>query len=303
MLVLPRRRGPTGFTLIELLVVIAIIAILIALLVPAVQKVREAAARTQSTNNLKQLALAVHACNDQYRYLPAGMGFFPKGATSTTATPALHGTLFYFLLPYIEQTDVYNATTGHSATSTAVIQTFLAPLDPSLTGDERAINSIGVSAGLCSYESNGYLFTGDSGARCYFLGNCPAPNGDTADSGQLYAEIPRSIPDGTTQTLLIMERYAFNCYYNPGIYGNRTWGDDQGGPSLWSPILIHASIFEVAPDVGLQSCYVPQTFTATGGLQAALVDGSVRTISHGVNPTTWWRLLLPDDGLDAGSAW
>ena len=64
------RQRRTGFTLIELLVVIAIIAILIALLVPAVQKVREAAARTQSINNLKQIALAFHSYHDQNNELP-----------------------------------------------------------------------------------------------------------------------------------------------------------------------------------------------------------------------------------------
>jgi prepilin-type N-terminal cleavage/methylation domain-containing protein len=153
-----------GFTLIELLVVIAIIAILIALLVPAVQKVREAAARTQSTNNLKQISLAVHAAHDAVGKFPPTDGFFTNTWTNQAMVPPVNwangqagivwnhpqtwgnppngnqapsprGPIFYWLLPFVEQQNLYksmNDSTGWDSGASTPVATYQAPSDPTL---------------------------------------------------------------------------------------------------------------------------------------------------------------------------
>jgi|GEM_PF-297414 len=132
--VLRTARTPrTAFTLIELLVVIAIIAILIGLLLPAVQKVREAAARTQCTNNMKQLGIAMHACHDATGTFP-----FEDGPGSVPANGLCPPSIYVQILPYIEQGNLYqqmyNQTGGLNnfignqlLANTVVVKTFLCP--------------------------------------------------------------------------------------------------------------------------------------------------------------------------------
>src|SRR5262245_57202479 len=113
------RRERTGFTLIELLVVIAIIAILIGLLLPAVQKVREAAARMKSANNLKQLALAVHNYEGTVGKLPGNAETMPNG---------LRVSCHWLLLPYVEQKNLQDisgvSNASYLANAKTIVPTF-----------------------------------------------------------------------------------------------------------------------------------------------------------------------------------
>jgi len=288
-----------GFTLIELLVVIAIIAILIALLVPAVQKVREAAARTQSENNLKQIGIAVHAINDDYKKLPPALGFFPNNPNwnnfNWAGPPATYAPITYYLLPYIEQQNIYKPA-NWSVQWTAyhqIVPTYIAPSDPTAPSDgliqDNWTNNPSTQAawggGALSYSANSFAF-------------------GVTDGGS--ARIPATFRDGTSNTIIFAERYSV-C----GLY-RHIWNNDASGAhgNIQNPDLndvyfgqpSYQSLPQWAPADADCNPFLLQSYSA-GGILVGLGDGSVRTVNPSISLTTWQNAITPADGNILGPDW
>ena len=238
----PRRRG--AFTLIELLVVIAIIAILIALLVPAVQKVREAAARTQCLNNLKQMALGCQGYHDANKRLPYGRRY-DMWDTYTWTT---------LILPYIDQAPVYagfttlqsapfaasypgpNGPIGNNAilraSREAIIPVYTCPSNNGLISNEIGSTDYGFYRGNyrgCVGSGDMYGRSTDATAGPWGLGVFGVLSGQSTDTGAAVATrkvTMTGITDGTSNTLLISEGLMSNVMPGWGgplgeiVYGN-----------------------------------------------------------------------------------
>jgi prepilin-type N-terminal cleavage/methylation domain-containing protein len=254
---LARRRG---FTLIELLVVIAIIAVLIGLLLPAVQSVRQAAARAQSQNNLKQMGIAIHNIVGTFNgKVPNSVGAFPS---TTTAS------IFYNMLPYVEQQNIQTGgAVGNVSGASSPIKLFEAPQDVTNPG----------GLGLTSYASNASLFNTQTNSGVAGLPILPIW-GQKGSSNLIMFTERFALVNGSWGNVLQAGGGAAPTAPSASQVCNFIWGQccsvEFGATALAGWI---GTIGTPTGALGTVSGYT-QTFSVSG-LNVGVGDGSVRTMS------------------------
>ena len=284
-------RNRFGFTLVEILLVVAILATLVGLLLPAVQKVREAAMRTKSENNLRQLILACHNyATNHHDQLPGALNYVEYG--KETLNVSLHS----IILPFAEG-GLAALQESEAVPGGAPIRLFLSPADPTLPRPR--------DAGSSSYGANPYGFRGGT------------------------ARLAADFADGTANTIAFAEHYA-HCndteyvwaqadLWWPGLH-RATFADGTNdgfehwyiiGPDIY-PITkgdppqtvgsVRGLTFQVRPAPNKCRFTMAQT-PHPGGMLVALFDGSVRTLAPGMAETTYWGAVTPDRGEVPGDDW
>lgn len=281
---------------------LCVVAILAALLVPAVQKVRESAARAQTNNNLRQCALAVHGFHDNFRHLPDGFGPAKKnGVLIDRVGENRNISVWFHILPYVEQDLLFR-----DAQIVAVVPPFLAPSDPF---SENA-------PGVVNFAANVRVFGQKTFGQNDRPGQALPIRGGEMLSGLNFGRVP----DGTSNTIMLTTRYG-SCA------GQKTWyaadavgGCELGalpGPGVGGFMGAGSSttsatrdgkdtaIFQLAPT---ENQCVPQPGLfghsfGPSGMSVALCDGSVRNIRPDMSPLTFARALSPADGQAMGVEW
>jgi prepilin-type N-terminal cleavage/methylation domain-containing protein len=287
---LPPRRRPAGFTLIELLVVIAIIAILIGLLVPAVQKVREAAARTQCQNNLKQLSLALHNYHDTYK------GFPPSRTTGIVTTAPWYPYQHSWsagILPYIEQNNVYNLynykVDWDNVANYPAIRTQIAIFNcPSAAPGQRFDTTIPAQPACGDYSPINAI-KDFVAVNCMSIYNIKDKD-DIRIVGALQRDVRTKLPafrDGTSNTIMLAEDAGRpNLYISGGQPGTVSPPKEGGWADPGQPFSIDGSNLDGSiPGTCALNCSNNSELYGfhTDGASISMADGSVRFLHTNIN--------------------
>jgi prepilin-type N-terminal cleavage/methylation domain-containing protein/prepilin-type processing-associated H-X9-DG protein len=264
----------SALTLIELLVVMAIVAVLIGLLLPAVQKVRDAAARIQCSNNLRQIGLAFHSHHDS-------LGAFPHGGynvpPATSANPAIRAqwSWCYQILPYIEQDNLYR-TTSVSTIDRTPIRLYYCPARRSaqLYEDRAKVDYAGCAGTDGSAGSNGMLTRPPTQQPCRIA----------------------DVTDGTSSTIMLGEKQLNSLMFGLSLDDNEScyrpgWNGDWEVYRVGSspPQRDRAEPCDEAPSHRFGSAH-------GSGLNVVFGDGSVRHVRYSINAVVWQRACVRNDG-------
>jgi prepilin-type N-terminal cleavage/methylation domain-containing protein len=277
-----------GFSLVELVVVIFIAAVLTGMVLPTVRSAQLAGEDRQTVNNLKQMNLSLHNCNDVYKRLPSAFDKF--GQVKYPTSVHVH------LMPFIEAHQIYRTFLEEGKGDTkAKVGVFISPIDPS-TGKKE-------TEGIQNLAANLRVFA-DSGVKTKYNENMAALKAVEPGSASI-----RTFRDGTSNTMVFATKYGY-C------------GKDGGSRYAAAPNTKYAAFFgqnaatkkadpadpkatfQLFPDAKqcLNSPLMAQSFTKKA-LLIGLADGSVRSVTSQLSAETWNRAMQPNDGLAMGADW